>query len=117
MIQRVCELLPSEVCDLSVRHPGHGGPGAPLKRYLLDPVLPMLMLLSMSALTVVMLVAVVTAVADMDVRPADDYVTVDPWTGVQREANGASYADHRLYVDSTPAMAPREEPGDRYQPR
>lgn len=116
MIQSVCELLPSQACDLYARRPEPVRSRALLKQYILDPVLPMLMLLSMSAVTVVMLVLVVTTVADMDLRPGDGYVTVDPWTGIQMEATGVSYADRGVYVDSAPAAAPRDEPRDNYQP-
>ena len=78
MTKSVCELLPSEPCDLYGRRPRAADSRTPLKQYILDPVLPMLTLLSMSVLTVFMLVTIVTAVADMDLRLPDGYVSVDP---------------------------------------
>jgi uncharacterized membrane protein len=58
----------------------------------------MLTLLSMSVLTVVMLVTIVTAVADMDLRLPDGYVNVDPWSGVSLGAAGGSYQGD-VYAD------------------
>ena len=65
-----------------------------MKRYLLDPVLPVLTLLSMSILTVVLLLTIVTAVAEMDLQLPNSYVSMDPWAGPA----GASYPD-QAYTD------------------
>ncbi len=112
MTKSVCELLPSEACDLYASPPepvgsgpkqeqsqGRSGSRTSLKRYLLDPVLPMLTLLSMSALTVVLLVTIVAAVADMDMRLPDSYVDVDPWTGVPLGTTSAYHPEQTAYAD------------------
>ena len=114
MTKSVCELLPSEACDLYASSPEPVGSGpsheksrlesgsrTSLKRYLLDPVLPMLTLLSMSALTVVLLVTIVTAVADMDMRLPNSYIDVDPWAGVPLGTMGGFYPEQSMYADLT----------------
>jgi len=109
MTRNVCELLPSEVCDLYARRPGPVESRTLVKRYILDPVLPVLMLLSMSVLTVVMLVTIVTAVADMDPRPPDGYVSVDPWAGAATGSAGAFYQDQEAYANSAAALETMED--------
>lgn len=113
MTNSVCELLPSEPCDLYGRHPRDIDSRTPLKKYLLDPVLPMLTLLSMSVLTVVMLVTIVAAVADMDVRLPDSYVSIDPTAGVYLGSTGGSYQDRGAYADWSPALDPTEDRDSR----
>jgi hypothetical protein len=54
-----------------------------LRQCLLDTVLPGLALLSMSALTVTMIVAVVTTVAHGGWLTPGTYVSVDPWTALE----------------------------------
>lgn len=108
MIESVCELLPSQACDLYGRHPEPVRSGTLLKQYLLDPVLPMLTLLSMSALTVVMLVLVVTAVADMDLRPVGEEALVDPWADVPAGSTDALSRDPGVDVDLGPSMTRME---------
>ena len=109
MTRSVCELLPSAACDLYAPRPDPVDSRTVLKQYILDPVLPMLTLLSMSALTIVMLVTIVTTVADMDLRPPDNYIDVDPWAGVQLGSVGAFYRDQDVYVDSAPAPVPAQD--------
>ncbi len=112
MTRSVCELLPSETCDLyaSSPEPVSSGPKqeesqmrsrsrTSLKQYILDPVLPMLTLLSMSALTVVLLVTIVAAVADMDMRLPNSYVNVDPWADVPVGTPGRFYPEQAAYAD------------------
>ncbi len=112
MTRSVCELLPSEACDLYAR-PSEPVGSPPereesqvrshsrtsLKRYILDPVLPMLTLLSMSALTVVLLVTIVAAVADMDMRLPNGYVSIDPWADVCVGPTGGFYPEQNAYAD------------------
>jgi hypothetical protein len=104
----VCELVPSEPCDLYARQPRAVDSRTPLKKYILDPVLPMLTLLSMSVLTVVMLVTIVAAVADMDARLPDGYVNIDPWSGVSCGSAGGSY-QRGAYADLGMSMDPMED--------
>ena len=104
----VCELLPSEPCDLYGLRPRASGSRTLLKQYFLDPVLPMLTLLSMSALTVVMLVVIVTTVADMDMRLPDSYVNADPWAGVSVGTTGGFYPEQSAYADLAGPLDDRE---------
>jgi hypothetical protein len=69
----------------------------------------MLTLLSMSALTIVLLVLIVTTVADMDLRPAESYLNGDPWVDVQFGSVGGFTRDRSAYVDATLAPAPGED--------
>ena len=121
MTRSVCELLPSEACDLYARppEPVDSAPNreeprlesrsrTSLKQYILDPVLPMLTLLSMSALTVVLLVTIVTAVADMDMRLPNSYVYVDPWTGVPLGTMDGFYPEQSAYADLAGSADDRE---------
>jgi len=120
--ESVCELLPSKPCDLYARRPEPAGLGpqreesrsgsrsrTSLKRYLLDPVLPMLTLLSMSVLTVVLLVVIVTTVAEMDLQLPGGYVNVDPWAGVSVGSTSGFYRDQGMYADMTTALDPPED--------
>jgi hypothetical protein len=95
----VCELEPSEACDLYAPQPDPVNSRTLVKRYFLDPVLPVLTLLSMSALTIVMLVVIVTTVAEMDLQLPGSYVSVDPWAGPA----GGSYPD-QAYADVAASM-------------
>lgn len=97
--QNVCEMLPSQPCDLYGPRHTAADSGTPLKRYLLDPVLPMLTLLSMSALTLVMLVVLVTTVADMDPQLPGSYVSVDPLSGWSEISTRRPYQDRGAYAD------------------
>jgi hypothetical protein len=105
----ICELLPSEPCDLYGPHHSREDSRAALKQYILDPVLPVLTLLSMSVLTVVMLVTIVTTVADMDMRLPDSYVSVDPWTGVSLGSAGGVAQDQRAYTSFAAALEPTDD--------
>jgi hypothetical protein len=99
MTKSICELLPNEPCDLYGPRHKPGGSQTPLKRYFLDPVLPVLTLLSMSALTVALLVVIVTTVADMDPQLPGSYVSVDPWAGWGGGSTAALYQDQGTYAD------------------
>ena len=105
----VCELLPYETCNLYAPHPDPVGSRTLLKQYFLDPVLPMLTLLSMSALTVVLLVTIVMAVADMDVQLPDGYVNIDPWAGAHLGPASGFFQDQDAYADLTLAADPGED--------
>jgi hypothetical protein len=110
MTNSVCELLPSQPCDLYGLRPRPADSRTPLTQYLLDPVLPVLTLLSMSALTLVMLVVIVTTVADMDLQLPGDYVSVDPWSGWGSGPAGGLYQNRGAYADLAPSMDPAEDP-------
>lgn len=109
MTRPVCELLPNRVCDLYARRPESVDSRTMVKQYILDPVLPVLMLLSMSVLTVVMLITIVTAVADMDVWVPDKYVSVDPWANAATGSAEAFYPDQETYATSTVALEMTED--------
>lgn len=108
MATSVCELLPNKPCELYGLHSRPIDSRTPLKRYFLDPVLPMLTLLSMSVLTIAMLVTLVTTVADMDLRLPDSYVSIDPTAGVYLGSTGGSYQDQGAYANLSATMDPRE---------
>jgi hypothetical protein len=107
-INSVCELEPSETCDLYSPRPDSPHSRTLIKQYFLDPVLPILTLLSMSALTVVLLVVIVTTVADMDLQLPGSYVSVDPWAGWETAPAGGPYPD-QAYADLAGSMGPAEE--------
>ena len=109
MTKSVCELLPSESCDLYGPRPRAVNSRTRLKRYFLDPVLPLLTLLSMSALTVVMLVVIVTTVADMDQQLPGSYVNLDPWSGPSLGSTGGFYQDRGAYADLATSTDPTED--------
>ena len=102
-ISSVCELEPTETCELYAPRPDPTHSRTLVKQYLLDPVLPVLTLLSMSALTVVMLVVIVTTVADMDLQLPGSYVSVDPWAEWEMAPAGGSYPD-QAYADLAVSM-------------
>jgi hypothetical protein len=68
-----------------------------LRRYFLDFVLPVLMLAAMSALTAVMLVLVVSAVADMGLSWQSREATPDAWSAAC--FGPASLWDSQAYPD------------------
>ena len=105
----VCELLPSETCDLYGSRPRAVDSRTRLKQYFLDPVLPMLTLLSMSVLTVVMLVVIVTTVADMDTQLPGSYVSVDPWSGWTGGSPAGLYQDQAPYAELAASTEPAED--------
>ena len=104
----VCELEPSEACDLYAPRPDPVDSRTLVKQYFLDPVLPVLTLLSMSALTVVLLVVIVTTVAEMDLQLPGTYVNVDPWSGWETGPANGSYPD-QAYADLAASMDPAED--------
>jgi hypothetical protein len=120
--ESVCELEPSAACDLYAPRPDPVDSRTLWKQYFLDPVLPVLTLLSMSALTVVMLLVIVTTVADMDLQLPGSYVSVDPWAGWETPPAAESYPD-QAYADMAASMDPADgrepwagpqQPGDRF---
>jgi hypothetical protein len=70
----------------------------------------------MSALTVVMLVVIVTTVADMDRQLPGSYLDFDPWADWETTPAGGSYPD-QAYADVAVSMGPADErepwPGPR----
>jgi hypothetical protein len=104
----VCELEPSTAWDLYTPRPDPIDFRTRLKQYFLDPVLPVLTLLSMSALTVVMLLVIVTTVADMDLQLPGSYVSVDPWAGWETPPAAKSYPDE-AYADVAASMGPSND--------
>ncbi|OHB62455.1 MAG: hypothetical protein A2Y76_06985 [Planctomycetes bacterium RBG_13_60_9] len=97
----------SEAGRLHASH-GSAGDSGTLKRYLLDPVVPVLALMAMAALTTVMLTLVVGAVADMgqllEGNTAGE-VLQPGWYLTQ-----ASGPEQGLYYGSTATLAGAEEP-------
>jgi hypothetical protein len=86
--------------------------------WLLDTVLPGLALLSMSALTVTMIVLVVTTIAHGGWLAPGTYVSVDPWVGVSPGPANLG-RDDILYPDvvtgplqSDPSFASQTRPAD-----
>ncbi len=109
MTENVCELLPCRPCDLYGPRPDPGDSRTALIRYFLDPVLPVLTLLSMSALTVVLLFVLVTTVADMDLQPGGGYESIDPWSGISRSVSGGYYLEPGTYTDRAMPLDPRDD--------
>ncbi len=117
----VCELEPTEAHELYAprvdsTHSRTLVNRTLVKQYFLDPVLPVLTLLSMSALTIVMLLVIVTTVADMDRQLPGSYIGVDPWAAWEAAPAGGSYPD-QAYADAAASLGPAEErepwPGPR----
>jgi hypothetical protein len=114
--ESVCEMEPSTACDLYAPRPDPIDFRTRLKQYFLDPVLPVLTLLSMSALTVVMLLVIVTTVADMDLQLPGGYVSVDPWAEWEAPPAGRSYPD-QAYADVAASMDPADDRAPGAGPR
>lgn len=73
-----------------------------LRRYFLELVLPVLTVAAMSALTAVMLVLIVGAVADMGLYSQSREVTPDPWSNA---CSGPAFLwDRQTYPDDPPRM-------------
>lgn len=114
--QNVCELLPSRPCELYGPRAIPANSRTLLKQYLLDPVLPVLTLLSMSALTVVMLMVIVTTVADMDVQLPGSYANVDPMSGWTDVSARRPYQDQGAYAEMAMSADPFEDRDSRPLP-
>ncbi|MGE5295820.1 MAG: hypothetical protein ACM3VT_13415 [Solirubrobacterales bacterium] len=82
MTKNSIESLRAAAFGLPVSKPNPHDSRTRLQRCLLDVVLPGLALLSMSALTVTMIVVVVTTVAHGGWLTPGTYVSVDPWETV-----------------------------------
>jgi len=80
--KEVVEPLHVAAFGLPVSHQSGRDSGTLRKQYLLDVVLPAFALLFISALTVTMIVLVVTTVAHGGWLEPSKYVSVDPWAGV-----------------------------------
>jgi len=96
-------------CERSASRPPRRHFRTLVGRYLLDPVLPMLALLSMSALTIVMLVTVVSAVADMGIQAPASYVSIDPWSYVSLTPADGFFQDQEAYRNSGSPVDAAEE--------
>ncbi len=92
MTTRVVKATFADACGMQTLRPDGGHSRTIARQCLLETVLPVVALLSMSALTVVTIVVLVTTVANAGWLAPGTYVNVDPWSG--------------LYPDST---APGEE--------
>ncbi len=87
----------------------HGSPGSQpgaedsrtlLKRCLLDTVLPALTLLCMAALTVTMIVVVVTTVAHGGWLQPPTYVSVDPWSSLYSDSEAPAGVSPEALADA-----------------
>jgi len=106
----ICELEPPEAPSLCAPRPAPIHSRTFLKRYILDSLLPVLTLLSMSALTIVMLVVIVTTVAEMNVQLPGSYMG-DTWAGWETGPVSGFYPDQEAYADSALSMDPAPDQG------
>ena len=89
-----CESGHDGGCGRPAPHAKAGDFRTMLEQYLLDPVLPLLALVSMSALTVATIVLVATTVAGAGLHVQDGAAQpLDPWSGWCFGPASASYAD------------------------
>ena len=89
-----CQPGRDEGCGLPALHAKAGDFRTMLKLYLLDPVLPLVALASMSALTVATIVLVATTVAGAGLHIQDGAAQpLDPWSGWCFGPASAGYAD------------------------
>ena len=117
MMKNACELVPGHVSELYAPHPEAADFRTLLKRYLLDPVLPIFTLLSMAVLTMAILVLLVMAVANLEQSLQGAGVGDDPWSATATCSDQRAYA---AYVASGDATAerdswsgpPKDEPAD-----
>lgn len=94
VVKSPCEPERDRFCRRLALDAKAGGSWTVLKRYLLDPVLPLLALASMSALTVAVIVLVVTTVAGAGLHVQDGKAQrLDPWSGWCFGPAGAGYPD------------------------
>ena len=102
-----------ETSSAAVHGPPGSQPGAEdsrtlLKRCLLDTVVPAFTLLCMAALTVTMIVVVVTTVAHAGWLTPPTYVSVDPWSslysdsGATESVSTGARADAGYFAAQTP---------------
>lgn len=73
-----------------------------LRRYFMEFVLPALTLAAMSALTTIMLVLIVSAVADMELYAQSHQASPDPWSDAS--ADSAMLPDRQAYPDEPARM-------------
>lgn len=89
-----CEPERDEGCERPELHSNTGDFRTTVERYLLDPVLPLLALASMSALTVATIVLVATTVAGAGLHVQEGTAQrLDPWSGWCFGPASAGYGD------------------------
>jgi hypothetical protein len=98
MTKTVVEPVPA-ACEADVVHWG-AHDSRTLKRYFLDFVLPVLTLAAMSALTIVLLVLIVSSVADMELYSQSREAAPDPWSAACSSA--APLWDGQASPDDSP---------------
>ncbi|MEN6575629.1 MAG: hypothetical protein ABFD90_04740 [Phycisphaerales bacterium] len=94
-----------ETSSTAVHGPPGSQPGAEdsrtlLKRCLLDTVAPAFTLLCMAALTVTMIVVVVTTVAHAGWLTPPTYVSVDPWSSLYSDAEAPAGVSPEALADA-----------------
>jgi len=121
MTKSVCELVPGHVSELYAPHSEAADFRTVLKRYLLDPVLPIFTLLSMAVLTMAILVLIVMAVANLEQNLQGGSAGNDPWSewssGPAVSSGQQEYAGFTGPAGATPEQGPwsgpqNDEPAD-----
>ncbi len=102
---RLCEMMsgPGQVtaAHLPLPHENTRDFRTMLKQFLLDPVLPLLTLCLMAALTTAILTLMVTAVADMEQGLQTGSLSDEPWSAMASNPP----AGNQAYADYAAAMA------------
>jgi hypothetical protein len=81
MTKSVLEGTHATGCEMRVSYPNGDVSRTLVWQYILNLVLPALTLVSMAVLTIIMIVLVVTTIADAGWHLMPSYVSVDPWSG------------------------------------
>jgi hypothetical protein len=115
--KKVAEVVADPVSELYAPHEEAVDSRTLLKRYLLDPVLPVLTLLAIGGLTVVILLLVVTAVANMEQVLQASGASNDPWSATAACSDQRAYAAYIAREDALRegdswSGPPTEEPAD-----
>ncbi len=115
-MKSICELVPPEVSELYAPQAETADFRTLLKRYLMDPVLPLVTVVVMGVLTIAMLVLVVMAVGDMEQILHGSNVGTDPWTAAATSPDPQAYAaiagrEAAESYDSQPG-SPADTPSD-----
>jgi hypothetical protein len=88
----ICEPVPGEVSELYAPQAEAAHFRTLLKRFLLDPVLPLITLVVMGVLTIALLVLIVTAVGDMEQVLHGSGAGTDPWAAAATSPDARAYA-------------------------
>jgi hypothetical protein len=114
MMKNACELVPGHVSELYAPHPEAADFRTLFKRFLLDPVLPILTLLSMAVLTMAILVLIVMAVANLEQSLQGGSASNDPWSewpsGPAVSSGQPEYADFAGPADAAQGQGPWSGP-------